>query len=82
MFVIVLNNDVEEEDLSRLCQRIQACIGENIDIKHTSINVGVSIGIHIGYPQDESLDVIIDDADKAMYAVKESNRRTCASISG
>lgn len=77
-FVILLTNQLSQKDINELYDRIKACVASLTDLKLSdrkiTIDIGVSIGIRKGYPSDESLDVIIDDADKAMYVDKACHR--------
>lgn len=73
-FVILLNEKLSGDDTQQLCQRIDNAVNEPIDIDHLIIQLGVSIGVRVGYPKEESMEVIIDDADRAMYINKKQSR--------
>ncbi|WP_375748378.1 diguanylate cyclase domain-containing protein [Vibrio sp. HN007] len=73
-FVILLDEKMANEEIAQLCSRIDNAVNKPIDIEHLIIELGVSIGVRIGYPDDESMEVIIDDADRAMYINKRQSR--------
>ncbi|WED24525.1 diguanylate cyclase [Vibrio sp. JC009] len=70
-FIVILNKKLSPTDIHQLCDRIKHVIAKEIDIEHLVIQIGVSIGVRVGYPADESLEIIIDDADRAMYVDKK-----------
>ncbi|MDG3085787.1 diguanylate cyclase [Vibrio hannami] len=71
-FVVLINEKLANDEITQLSERIHNAINEPIDIDHLIIELGVSIGVRIGYPNDESMEVIIDDADRAMYVNKNA----------
>ncbi len=70
--------ETSHEDINDLCQRIEKAVSE-FSLKLAdgrSASVGVSLG-SASYPNHgETLDQIIVSADKAMYAIKASRKRS------
>jgi diguanylate cyclase (GGDEF)-like protein len=73
-FVVLLSGRFSPTDIDQLCTRIKGVVHTDIDIDHLVIKLGVSIGIRFAHPDEESLEVIIDDADRAMYADKKHRK--------
>lgn len=73
-FVIMFEKPASIKDIDILCNRLEAVTKEEIKIGQLSFHIGVSIGVHIGDPQTESFDMIINEADQAMYENKHSNK--------
>lgn len=73
-FVIMLEQPANIKDIDILCNRLETVTKEEIKIGQLSFHISVSIGVHIGDPQNESFDMIINEADQAMYENKHSNK--------
>ncbi|PJC86984.1 hypothetical protein CSW98_08365 [Vibrio sp. HA2012] len=73
-FVVMLERPANIKDIDILCNRLESVTNEEIRIGHHSFHLGVSIGVHVGDPQTESFDMIINEADQAMYENKHSNK--------
>ncbi|PWI32687.1 hypothetical protein DI392_14870 [Vibrio albus] len=73
-FVIMLEKPANIKDIDILCNRLEAVTREEIKIGQHSFHIDVSIGVYIGDPQTESFDMIINEADQAMYENKHSNK--------
>jgi diguanylate cyclase len=74
-FVCLLLEVKQEADVARLAVVIVEQISEAFNFKGTVLSITVSIGIAI-YPADgETADVLIKNADTAMYKAKGTKRR-------
>ena len=78
-FVVLLtelSEDSEEAvtDVQMLAEKIRLQIGEPYSIESHELHVSASIGIALFPYDDESPDVILRQADTAMYRAKESGR--------
>ena len=75
-FVIVINDAETEEDLLHFVERIQQNLEIPFTVDHHEIRIGCSIGIS-RYPQDGlEADVLLTNADSALYHAKENGRGT------
>jgi len=73
-FVLILNDQSNEEVIFRAMQRISAKVAEPIDIEGKELYVTCSAGISL-YPQDgPDVDTLLKHADAAMYRAKEHGR--------
>jgi len=73
-FVLILNDQANEEVIFRAMQRISAKVAEPIDVDGKELYVTCSAGISL-YPQDGSdVDTLLKNADAAMYRAKEHGR--------
>jgi len=73
-FVLILNDQSNEEIIYRAMQRITAKVSEPITIESKELYVSCSAGISI-YPQDgRDVDTLLKNADAAMYRAKEHGR--------
>ncbi len=73
-FVLVCATSEGAEDAGRVAARLHAAIGQPIDVGAQSVSVGASIGISL-YPADGLLgEELVEKADTAMYAAKQSGR--------
>jgi diguanylate cyclase (GGDEF)-like protein len=73
-FVLILNDQSNEEIIYRAMQRIAASVSEPITIEGKELYVTCSAGISI-YPQDgRDVDTLLKNADAAMYRAKEHGR--------
>src|SRR3954468_18104380 len=72
--VLILNDQSNEEVISRAMQRITAKVAEPIMIDGKEMYVTCSAGISL-YPQDgRDVDTLLKNADAAMYRAKEHGR--------
>ncbi|GAX86757.1 conserved hypothetical protein [Lebetimonas natsushimae] len=72
-FIVLLLFNKEEEILS-VIDRLYKKIREKILLKHKEFNINLSIGISI-YPDDsKDLDILIKNADMAMYEAKKKGK--------
>jgi diguanylate cyclase (GGDEF)-like protein len=73
-FVLILNDQSNEEVIFRAMQRITAKVAEPIEIEGKEMYVTASAGISL-YPQDgPDVDTLLKHADAAMYRAKEHGR--------
>jgi diguanylate cyclase (GGDEF)-like protein/PAS domain S-box-containing protein len=73
-FVLVCATSEGAAEAARVAKRLHSAVNLPIDIQGESVTVGASIGISL-YPTDGLTgDELIEKADSAMYAAKESGR--------
>jgi diguanylate cyclase (GGDEF)-like protein len=73
-FVLILNDQANEEIIYRAMQRICAKVAEPITLDGKELHVTCSAGISL-YPQDgRDVDTLLKNADAAMYRAKEHGR--------
>jgi diguanylate cyclase len=73
-FVLILNDQANEEFIYRAMQRICAKVSEPITIDGKELYMTCSAGISL-YPQDgRDVDALLKNADAAMYRAKEHGR--------
>ena len=73
-FVLILNDQSNEEIIYRAMQRISAKVSEPITIDGKELHCSCSAGISI-YPQDgRDVDTLLKNADAAMYRAKDHGR--------
>jgi len=73
-FVLILNDQSNEEVIFRAMQRISAKVAEPLTIDGKELYVTASAGISL-YPQDgRDVDTLLKNADAAMYRAKEHGR--------
>jgi len=75
-FVILLPEIEHSRDAAQVAEKLLAAIAEPQKIDDNELHVTLSIGISI-FPDDgESVDLMMMNADNAMYKAKESGRNT------
>jgi len=73
-FVLILNDQSNEEVIFRAMQRITAKVAEPLTLDGKELYVTASAGISL-YPQDgRDVDTLLKNADAAMYRAKEHGR--------
>ena len=73
-FVLILNEQSNEEIIYRAMQRISAKVSEPLTIDGKELHVTCSAGISL-YPQDgRDVDTLLKNADAAMYRAKDHGR--------
>lgn len=75
-FVILLDNPVSREYLVTIANRIIETVNEPMDLRGTSVSVGISIGIAEHSTASHSTTQLMKNADTAMYIAKKSGRNT------
>lgn len=74
-FVCLLMEVKQEADVTRLAENMVNRISEAYEFNWTELSVRVSIGIAI-YPADgETADILLKNADTAMYKAKGTEER-------
>lgn len=75
-FAVVLSNLASAQDANLVAQKMMACFAEPFRLEGTEVYVTGSIGITL-YPDDSTeQDILIRNADAAMYKAKEIGRDT------
>ncbi|MDR3477549.1 MAG: EAL domain-containing protein [Gammaproteobacteria bacterium] len=70
-FVLVATNISSNEDVVVVANKLLACFQEPFNIAHRKVSITASIGIGI-YPNDgDSVDMLLRNADSAMYSAKD-----------
>lgn len=70
-FAIIAKDAESVEALSGMAQRITSLMSQPFQIENNTFHVGVSVGISV-YPDDgETPDLLLQNADLAMYTAKE-----------
>jgi diguanylate cyclase (GGDEF)-like protein/PAS domain S-box-containing protein len=73
-FVLLLRDYATADDLTRIVQRVHAAMGEPWVAGRREFHVTCSIGVSV-YPQDgRTADMLLRNADSAMYKAKENGR--------
>lgn len=71
-FLIILNSPTGEEEIAHIARKCRDVIVKDFYINDVKINITASIGISV-YPKDgEDTEILIRNADIAMYKAKES----------
>lgn len=77
-FVVIMEQVQRIEDVTLMARKLMEILREPIDIHGHELSVGVSVGISL-FPQDgDSAEVLLKNADAAMYRAKESGRNSYA----
>lgn len=81
-FLVLLTSPRIREDLDALHERISVALAAPLLVAGTQLRVTSSIGVAL-YPQDgESIEILLRNADLAMYAAKQRGRNTLAYFDG
>lgn len=73
-FVILLSSVHKTEDITHTLQRVLASIAQPVTLNGLDFNISCSIGVSI-YPEDGvQANVLLKNADSAMYKAKQSGR--------
>jgi diguanylate cyclase (GGDEF)-like protein/PAS domain S-box-containing protein len=71
-FIVLLSGLTEAEDAERVAEKILQKILEPFQVKGSTHNLGISIGISV-FPEDgDSMEALIAQADAAMYQAKNA----------
>ncbi|TPW30825.1 EAL domain-containing protein [Martelella alba] len=77
-FAIIMDEDVDDELVAGLAQRILAAVARPVAAGGRAIDTTVSLGVAM-YPQDASdWQTLVQRADIAMYQAKSAGRNRCA----
>lgn len=73
-FTVILSAVFSQEEVAQVANRITQSFHESFEISNRSYLIGASVGISI-YPQDgKDAEVLVQNADIAMYAAKEDGK--------
>jgi diguanylate cyclase (GGDEF)-like protein len=73
-FTVILENCQDAEFITTICERILASVVEPISLGQTDVNLTCSIGISLFPGDGEDGDMLLQNADSAMYKAKERGR--------
>ncbi|PKH07838.1 sensor domain-containing diguanylate cyclase [Moritella sp. Urea-trap-13] len=80
-FILILNNPKGKDEITHLANRIVSSINKPMDIRGEVFQIGVSVGIAM-YPTDGRTSVdLINNADRAMYVAKASDKNNISFFS-
>jgi diguanylate cyclase (GGDEF)-like protein len=72
---VILQYPIEApEDAASLARRVAATLGEPCAIDHHQVVIGASIGISIGLQDGDNADLLLKNADMALYRTKSEGR--------
>ena len=75
-FTILLRNASSHSDIQKSVEKIQSCLKQPIKLSNHEASISVSIGITL-IPQDGTdPDVLMTNADMALYECKDRGRNT------
>lgn len=73
-FTIILSNIDEQKNIDNIAQKIIKALEDPFVLNNTTVNISGSLGITV-FPQDgENVEVLLKNADQAMYCSKEDGR--------
>lgn len=72
-FIIVLE-ETENEDVRKIAERIVSAISERYELNGNETEVTPSIGISVYPEHGEEIEVLLKNADKAMYVAKNNGK--------
>ena len=73
-FTVILENCQDAEFITMVCERILAAVVEPISLGQTDVNLTCSIGISLFPGDGEDGDMLLQNADSAMYKAKDRGR--------
>ncbi|MGI4769636.1 MAG: putative bifunctional diguanylate cyclase/phosphodiesterase [Janthinobacterium lividum] len=76
-FVVLQTDVVDDDDASRLAERLLGKIRRPFTIDGHSLHIGVSVGSAIARDREASPDALLRNADLALYRAKREGRNTC-----
>lgn len=77
-FTIILPELTDPEDAAHLARRIIAAVSEPVTLHDRKVTIGATIGIAV-YPADSvDAELLVKNADEAMYQAKQAGRGTHA----
>ncbi len=71
-FAVLVDGVTNASDLERVAKRVLAAMSKPFDVLGHEVNVGASIGAALAGAEHTSSDMLIRDADFAMYRAKQS----------
>jgi diguanylate cyclase (GGDEF)-like protein len=75
-FVVLQGNVENTDDADKLARHLVAAISEPFDLDGRQVYLGVSVGIALCPNDGRSVDVLLKNADMAMYRAKSEGRST------
>ncbi|MFD2164665.1 EAL domain-containing protein [Thalassotalea euphylliae] len=76
-FVVTMTDIGELRDVEIVCEHITKALSTPFSLKGKMVHSSVSIGVTI-FPDDgEDIDVLLRNADQAMYGAKQGGRNSC-----
>jgi diguanylate cyclase len=73
-FACILLNIKQEADVARIAEKLVARIAEDCDLDGTVLSIGASIGVAV-FPEDgETAEMLVKNADRAMYRAKDTGK--------
>jgi len=76
-FALVLNEINDVEDAVLVGEKIVALLGAPIGLASGSASIGASVGVAVFPEHGESAEILLRNADQAMYASKSRGKNTC-----
>ena len=73
-FALLLNEVGGSNDLELLLQRVQTTLGERFLLDGTAVHISASLGATVATPEYATVEEMLHDADKAMYAAKAAGK--------
>ncbi|MEM7216362.1 MAG: diguanylate cyclase [Pseudomonadota bacterium] len=73
-FIVLLRNQLEQKNVTELCDKLIAEVCKKVKFDGGSANVGVSIGVAWWPDHAKTAKMIIRSADEALYRAKEAGR--------
>lgn len=75
-FIVLRENVQDDELVSDLARRLVESVGEAFNVDGQTVHIGASIGIAIVPANGDTPDVVLRNADTALYKAKTSGRST------
>ena len=75
-FTVILPDAKRREDVALVAEKIVRAIAEPFSLEGHEVRIGTSIGIALYSHGKESVDDLVNQADKAMYVAKTESRNT------
>ncbi|WP_343594198.1 diguanylate cyclase [Paracidovorax wautersii] len=73
-FLVMLDTDVEADLVGYIGARIISALAEPMEVDGLALQVGASIGVAMHPPLDGEIELLMTQADQAMYAAKRTGR--------
>ncbi len=75
-FVVIMSGNVTEKIMKNRAEKILEVMQRPVMVEKNELNIRVSIGVAISYAGDVSADVLLQQADIAMYQAKQAGKDT------
>ena len=73
-FLVMLDTDVEADLVGQIGARIVSALAEPMEVDGLALQVGASIGVAMHPPLEGDIELLMTQADQAMYAAKRTGR--------